>query len=39
MLSIFSFVSIHTKGGRQAVKQLHPDFDAFGKVVIEDWAY
>ena len=32
-------VSIHTHGGGQAVRQQHPDFDVFGKVVIEDWAY
>lgn len=32
-------VSIHTHGGGQAIRQLHPDFDVFGKVVIEDWAY
>ena len=32
-------VSIHTHGGGQAIRQNHPDFDVFGKVVIEDWAY
>lgn len=32
-------VSIHTHGGGQAIRQHHPDFDVFGKVVIEDWAY
>lgn len=32
-------VSIHTHGGGQAIRQQHPDFDVFGKVVIEDWAY
>lgn len=32
-------VSIHTHGGGQVVRQQHPDFDVFGKVVIEDWAY
>ena len=26
-------------GGGQAVRQQHPDFDIFGKVVIEDRAY
>lgn len=25
--------------GGQAIRQQHPDFDVFGKVVIEDWAY
>ena len=32
-------VSIHTHGGGNAVREKHPDFDVFGKVVIEDWAY
>ena len=32
-------VSIHTHGGGQAVRATHPDFDVFGKIVIEDWAY
>lgn len=32
-------VSIHTHGGGNAVRQTIPDFDVFGKVVIEDWCY
>lgn len=32
-------VSIHTHGGGRVVRKDHPDFDVFGKVVIEDWAY
>ncbi len=32
-------VSIHTHGGGNAVREKYPDFDVFGKVVIEDWAY
>lgn len=32
-------VSIHTHGGGNSVRKAHPDFDVFGKVVIEDWAY
>lgn len=32
-------VSIYTHGGGNSVRKLHPDFDIFGKVVIEDWAY
>lgn len=32
-------VSIHTHGGGYAVRQLYPDFEVFGKVIIEDWAY
>lgn len=32
-------VSIHTHGGTQSIRHLHPDFEIFGRVVIEDWAY
>lgn len=32
-------VSIHTHGGCNSIRCSHPDFDVFGKVVIEDWAY
>lgn len=32
-------VSIHTHGGCHAIRNRFPDFDAFGKVVIEDWVY
>lgn len=32
-------VSVHTHGGGQSIRKEHPDFDVFGKVVIEDWAY
>ena len=32
-------VSIHTHGGGRSVRLQHPDFDIFGKVVIEDGAY
>lgn len=32
-------VSIHTHGGGNAVRKHYPDFDVFGKVVIDDWAY
>ena len=32
-------VSIHTHGGGNAVREKYPDFDVFGKVIIEDWAY
>lgn len=32
-------VSIHTHGGANAIRRHHPDFDVFGKVIIEDWAY
>ena len=32
-------VAVHTHGGGQAIRKEHPDFDVFGKVVINDWAY
>lgn len=32
-------VSIHTHGGGQCVRDQYPEWDCFGKVVIEDWAY
>lgn len=32
-------VSIHTHGGANCIRKEYPDFDVFGKVVIEDWAY
>lgn len=38
-VQITNNVSIHTHGGGNCVRKEHPDFDIFGKVVIEDWAY
>ena len=38
-VAVTSGVSIHCHGGGRAVRKEHPDFDVFGKVVIEDWAY
>lgn len=32
-------VAIHCHGGGNAIRWKIPDFDSFGKVVIEDWAY
>lgn len=32
-------VTIHTHGGGNVIRRKVPDFDAFGKVVIKDWAY
>ena len=32
-------VSIHTHGGGQAIRAMHPDFDCFGKVDIKSWSY
>ena len=25
--------------GENVIRRKHPDFDAFGKIVVEDWAY
>lgn len=32
-------VSIQTHGGSHCLRESHPNFDIFGKVAIEDWAY
>lgn len=32
-------VSIHCHGGGNVIRKFVPDFDAFGKVIIEDWVY
>lgn len=32
-------VCLHTHGGGNSIRKEHPDFDVFGKIVIEDWAY
>lgn len=32
-------VSIYTHGGGHCLRKNYPDFDIFGKVVIESWAY
>ena len=32
-------VFVHTHGGGHSIRQEYPDFDVFGKVTIEDWAY
>ena len=32
-------VSFHTHGGGNSIRREHPEFDAFGKIIIEDWAY
>lgn len=32
-------VVIHCHGGGNAIRKDYPDFDIFGKVTIEDWAY
>lgn len=38
-VNIAKGVAIQTHGGAGCVRKEHPDFDVFGKVVIEDWAY
>lgn len=32
-------VSFHTHGGGNCIRKEHPDFEVFGKIVVEDWAY
>ena len=32
-------VKIHTHGGGRVIRRTIPDFDSFGKVIVEDWAY
>lgn len=32
-------VYIHTHGGGQAIRNICPEFDAYGKVTIKDWVY
>ena len=32
-------VSFFTHGGGNCIRQHHPNFDVFGKIVIKDWAY
>lgn len=32
-------VSFHTHGGGNVIRRFEPNFDAFGKIVIQDWAY
>lgn len=32
-------VSFHTHGGGNSIRREHPEFEAFGKIIIEDWAY
>jgi acetyltransferase-like isoleucine patch superfamily enzyme len=32
-------VFFHTHGGAHTARQKYPQFDVFGKIVVEDWAY
>lgn len=36
---ITSGVRFHTHGGANVIRRKYPDFDAFGKIEIHDWAY
>lgn len=38
-VQLTGYVSIYTHGGGNVVRREIPDFDCFGKVVIEDWCY
>lgn len=38
-VAITKGVMLHTHGGARVVRSRIPDFDMFGKIVIEDWAY
>lgn len=38
-VQITAGVTIHTHGGANVIRRDVPDFDCFGKVTIEDWAY
>ena len=38
-VAVTASVSIYTHGGGRAARRQIPNFDTFGKVVIEDWAY
>lgn len=32
-------VTFHTHGGGNVLRRKYPDFDCFGKVIVEDWVY
>ncbi|ROT01815.1 acyltransferase [Muribaculaceae bacterium Isolate-037 (Harlan)] len=38
-VQITSNVYLHTHGGAHVVRSVYPNFDVFGKIVIEDWSY
>lgn len=38
-VQITSDVHFYTHGGGNCIRKLYPNFDVFGKIVIEDWAY
>lgn len=38
-VQVASNVYFHTHGGGNVARRQNPDFDVFGKIVVEDWAY
>lgn len=38
-VQVTGFVSFYTHGGCNCIRQKHPNFEAFGKIIVEDWAY
>lgn len=38
-VQITDHVSFHTHGGGNCIRKNYPDFEVFGKIKIEDWAY
>lgn len=38
-VQITNRVAFHTHGGGNCVRELCPNFDVFGKIFVEDWAY
>lgn len=38
-VQVTSNVYFHTHGGGNVARRKYPDFDVFGKIVVEDWVY
>ena len=38
-VQVTGFVSFYTHGGCNCIRHIHPNFETFGKITIEDWAY
>lgn len=38
-VDIANGVRLHTHGGARVARRFYPDFDVFGKILIEDWVY
>ena len=32
-------VRFHTHGGGNTIRRMYPDYDSFGKIIVEDWVY